>query len=393
MNVPLLDLKAQYRSIQAEIDTALLRVVASQSFILGPEVEELERNIASLVGVSHAIGVSSGTDALLLSLMALGIGPGDGVIVPTFSFFATAGVVARLHAVPLFVDIDPRTYNIDPAKAVQALRKHGSGCRVKAIIPVHLFGQSAEMDPLMDFAAAHGLAVVEDAAQAIGARYRDGRRVGSIGTTGCFSFFPSKNLGAFGDGGVITTNDEELAHRMRIMRVHGAEKQYHHTVVGGNFRLDAIQAAILNVKLPHLGEWSRARKRNAEYYNRRFIEAGAAERCGVTVFDKNNEILLPASVYEDSGIPEVHIYNQYCIRVRNRDGLVQHLKGKGIGCAVYYPVPFHKQECFRDVPSSREQFPVSDAVSETILALPVYPELSDPMKDYVVETVLSHLRP
>lgn len=386
MNVPLLDLKAQYQQIKHEIEPVLLRVAESQYFILGPDVTELEKNIAAYVGTKHAIGVSSGTDALLLAMMALGIGPGDGVIVPTFSFFATAGVVARLNAVPIFVDVNPSSYNIEPLAIVKAYEKYKDTVNIKAIVPVHLFGQSADMDPIMEFANAHGLAVIEDAAQAIGTQYKDGRRVGSIGTVGCFSFFPSKNLGAFGDGGIITTNDDNLAKRMELMRVHGAEKRYYHEMIGGNFRLDAIQAAVLNVKLPHLDNWHDARRKNAAYYNEQF-----ASIPGITT---------PASIYEETSSPLhpfttlrfPHIYNQYCIRVQNRDGLMEHLSANNIGNAVYYPVPFHEQKCFEGTPSCTDAFPVSDEICKTIVALPVYPELTTEMQDHVVDTIVQYIR-
>ncbi|MBL0175446.1 MAG: DegT/DnrJ/EryC1/StrS family aminotransferase [Ignavibacteria bacterium] len=393
MNVPLLDLKAQYQTIKPELDAAVLRVAESQYFILGPDVEALEKNIAAFIGTKHAIGVSSGTDALLLAMMALGIGPGDGVIVPTFSFFATAGVVSRLNAVPIFVDIDPVSYNIAPAAIERAIAQYKDTVAIKAIVPVHLYGQSADMDAIMAIAAAHNLHVIEDAAQAIGTEYKDGRKVGSIGTVGCFSFFPSKNLGGYGDGGVITVNDDALAQRIRIMRVHGGEKQYYHQVIGGNFRLDALQAAVLNVKLPHLNGWSDGRRRNAALYTRLFMEHGAAEAEGRQAFDAKNRILLPARVHEAAAMEHNyrHIYNQYCIRVQNRDGLVQHLRDAGIGCAVYYPVPFHEQECFADVPSVHDVFPVSDDVCATILALPVYPELTEEMVAHVAEAVVSFM--
>ncbi len=380
MQVPLLDLKAQYQQIKHEIEPVLLRVAESQYFILGPDVIALEKNIAEYVGTSHAIGVSSGTDALLLALMALGIGPGDGVIVPTFSFFATAGVVSRLNATPIFVDIDPVTYNISPATLESAYQKYSGTVKIKAIVPVHLFGQSADMDPIMDFANEHGMYVIEDAAQAIGTQYKDGRRVGSIGTVGCFSFFPSKNLGAFGDGGVITTNDPDLAKRIELLRMHGAEKRYYHDMIGGNFRIDALQAAVLNVKLPYLNNWHEARRKNAALYNTLFTRAG--------VVDSGN-VKLPASVYEAPGLQHPHIYNQYCIRVENRDGLTDHLTAAGIGNAVYYPVPFHEQKCFADLPSCADAFPVSDEVCKTIIALPVYPELTEEMIGYVVECVVA----
>jgi dTDP-4-amino-4,6-dideoxygalactose transaminase len=391
MNVPLLDLKAQYRTMKSELDAAVLRVAESQYFILGPDVEALEKNIAEFVGTRHAIGVSSGTDALLLAMMALGIGPGDGVIVPTFSFFATAGVVSRLNAVPIFVDIDPASYNIAPDAIERAIAQYSSTIPIKAIVPVHLYGQSAEMDAITAIAEKHNLAVIEDAAQAIGTEYKDGRKVGSIGAVGCFSFFPSKNLGGYGDGGVITVNDDELAQRIRIMRVHGGEKQYYHKVIGGNFRLDALQAAVLNVKLPHLDGWSDGRRANAAFYNSAFIERGFAEDEGRIAFDAKNRILLPARVHEDATMEHNyrHIYNQYCIRVQDRDGLVKHLQANGIGCAVYYPVPFHQQECFTGGKTTRDPFPVAEEISDTILALPVFPELTQEMLRTVVETVIS----
>jgi dTDP-4-amino-4,6-dideoxygalactose transaminase len=380
MNVPLLDLKSQYEKIKHEIEPVLLRIAESQYFILGPDVAALEKNIAEYVGSTHAIGVSSGTDALLLAMMALGIGPGDGVIVPTFSFFATAGVVSRLGATPIFVDVDPRTYNISPFAVAEAYEKYRSSVNIKAIVPVHLFGQSADMDPIMGFAEAHDLYVIEHAAQAIGTQYKDGRRVGSIGTVGCFSFFPSKNLGAFGDGGIITTNDPDLAKRIELLRVHGAEKRYYHDMIGGNFRIDALQCAVLNVKLPHLNNWHEGRRKNAALYNALFTQAGVVD---------SEKVKLPASIYEAPGLQHPHIYNQYCIRVQNRDGLMEHLTAAGIGCAVYYPVPFHAQKCFADLPSCADAFPVSDEACSTIIALPVYPELTEEMIGYVAEKVVA----
>ncbi len=385
MKVPLLDLKAQYESIRHEIEPVLLKVAEDQAFILGPEVEALEQNIANYIGAKYAVGVSSGTDALLLAMMALGIGEGDGVIVPTFSFFATAGVVARLNAMPIFVDIDPETYNIDPVGIEKAYAKYKGDVNIKAIVTVHLFGQAAHMKPIMEFAEANGLHVIEDAAQAIGSAYMDERRVGSIGTAGCFSFFPSKNLGAFGDGGVVTTNDEELAHKMRLMRVHGAEKRYYHEMIGGNFRLDAIQAAVLNVKRKYLDSWHESRRKNAQKYNE--------------LFASQDDIVTPASVYEDDSSPLhpftslrfPHIYNQYSIRTPRRDQLMANLNEHGIGNAVYYPVPFHEQKCFADVPSARDAFPVADQISAEIIAIPVYPELTSDMQEYVANTIKSFL--
>ena len=354
MTVPLLDLKAQYASLKSELDEAVLRVAESQYFILGPEVTRLERAMEEYLGVAHALGVSSGTDALLLALMALGVGIDDEVIVPTFSFFATAGVVSRLGARPVFVDIDPVTYNIDPDAARRAITS-----RTKAIVPVHLYGQSADMEPLMALAAEHGVAVVEDAAQSIGARYKDGRRLGSIGTVGCFSFFPSKNLGAFGDAGLVTTNDSELYERMRIMRVHGGERRYYHSVVGGNFRLDELQAAVLNVKLPHLESWSQKRRQNAGRYDELFARLGLTEGTP----DEAGRIRTPQAIYRESGTPDYHIFNQYVIRAERRDELRAWLTDRKIGNEVYYPVPFHLQECFQYLGYKQGDFPAAETAS------------------------------
>lgn len=396
MNVPLLDLKAQYQSIKDDVIPEVHRVMESQYFILGPDVESFERACAEYLNVKHALGVSSGTDALLLALMALDIGPGDAVIVPTFSFFATAGVVSRLNAEPLFVDCDPVTWNLDPddVRRVIEERKREGKPLPKAIIPVHLFGQAADMHAISSIAEEYAMAVVEDAAQAIGAQDRDGRSLGTIGTIGCFSFFPSKNLGCFGDGGLVTTNDSALFHRLKIMRVHGGEPKYYHKVIGGNFRLDALQAAVLKVKLPRLFEWTQARRRNAFRYNRLFIEAGVAEAVGHTRFNEHNRILLPASVAEKPYAKDespaantLHIYNQYCIRAERRDALIDHLRAHSIGCEIYYPVPFHRQECFAGVASSSRPFPNADEAARTILALPIYPELTADMQQYVVETL------
>jgi dTDP-4-amino-4,6-dideoxygalactose transaminase len=383
ISVPLLDLRAQYTALKAELDSAMLRVAESQRFILGPEVEALERAMCEYLEVGFALGVSSGTDALLLALMALGIAPGDSVIVPTFSFFATAGVVSRLGARPVFVDVDPVTFNIDVAQIAERI-----DATTRAIVPVHLFGQSAAMDEIVALADEHGLAVVEDAAQAIGVRYRDGRRVGAIGTVGCFSFFPSKNLGAFGDGGLVTTNDPELYERLRIMRVHGGEPKYFHAVVGGNFRLDELQAAVLNVKLPHLDAWSDARRRNAERYCELFREHGLAEHEGAQSYDGANRVLLPASVYREAGIADVHIYNQFVIRVEERDALRAWLSERRIGSEVYYPVPLHLQECFAGAGALAEgTLPVSERIAREVLALPIYPELSDEQLVHVVRSI------
>jgi dTDP-4-amino-4,6-dideoxygalactose transaminase len=387
ISVPLLDLRAQYAALKPELDEAMLRVAETQRFILGPEVDRLEQEMCGYLEVRHALGVSSGTDALLLALMALGVTSGDSVIVPTFSFFATAGVVSRLGARPVFVDVDPVTCNLDAGQIAERI-----DATTRAIVPVHLFGQSAAMDEIIAIAGEHGLAVVEDAAQAIGVRYRDGRRVGSIGAIGCFSFFPSKNLGAFGDGGLVTTNDPELFERLRILRVHGGEPKYYHSVVGGNFRLDELQAAVLNVKLPHLDGWSAARRRNAERYGELFRELGLAEREGVVEFDDDNRVLLPASIYRAGGIDDVHIYNQYTIRVAERDALRAWLSEQRIGTEIYYPVPLHRQECFAGAGAMPEgSLPVSERLAREVLALPIYPELTDDQLVHVVRSIAAFI--
>ncbi len=399
MKVPLLDLKLQYSSLKKELDDALLRVAESQYFILGPEVKKLEESLSDYLGVKHVIGVSSGTDALLIALMAVGIEPGDEVIVPTFSFFATAGVVARMNAIPVFTDIDPVTFNIDPEDIERKIT-----ARTKAIIPVHLYGQSADMDGIfsqlsklnfesdgqsgyVNRKSGQRIYVVEDAAQAIGAQYVDGRRVGTIGDIGCFSFFPSKNLGGFGDGGLVVTNNDELGERLRIMRVHGGKPKYYHRIIGGNFRLDAIQAAVLSVKLPRLDAWSAKRRENAGLYSKLFVEAGLASREGVTQFDSQNKVLLPRAVYRDRGLKNFHIFNQYVIRVEDRDGLKENLSKNEIGTEIYYPVPFHRQECFANLNCRDEGFPHSNFAAEHSLALPIFPELTREQIEYVVSSI------
>lgn len=340
ITVPLLDLKAQYANIKDEVTEAINRVVESQYLILGPEVQAFEEEIAAYSQCEHAIGVSSGTDALLISLMAIGIQPGDEIITTPYTFFATAGSIARLCARPVFVDIDPLTYNVDPTKIEAAITPH-----TKAIIPVHLYGQMADMDPIMEIAEKHGLYVIEDAAQAIGAEYK-GKRAGSIGHLGCFSFFPSKNLGGFGDGGMVVSNDLELADRVRLLRNHGYRPKYYNKIVGGNFRLDALQAAVLRVKLKHLDNWTEKRQKNAENYRRLFRETD--------LISSENLVKLPY----DTGWGR-HIYNQFVIRVSKRDELKTYLKEKGIGCEVYYPVPLHLQECFADLGYKKGGFPNS----------------------------------
>ncbi len=369
MRVPLLDLAAQFAPIRDEVLAAIVRVCDSQRFILGPEVEALEATMAGLLGVRHAIGVSSGTDALLAALMALRIGPGDEVITSTYSFFATAGCIARVGARPVLVDIQPDTYNIDPDAVERAVTS-----RTRALMPVHLFGQCADLDPLLATARRHGIPVIEDAAQAIGAAYK-GRRAGSIGTIGCFSFFPSKNLGAFGDAGLVTTNDDALAEEVRVVRTHGAERQYFHRVIGGNFRIDALQAAVLRVKAPHLAAWTAARQRNAARYRDLFEAAGLSGRVRVPV----------------EAPDRTHIYNQFVVRVPDRDRVKRALDAAGVGTAIYYPVPFHRQACFAYLGYEAGAFPNAEAAAAESLALPIYGELEPPMQAYVVDTLRAAL--
>jgi len=414
MEVPFVDLKFQYSDIREEVRKAVDVVFESQQFILGPNVKKLEARIAAYSEVKYAIGVSSGTDALLASLMALDLGRGDGVITSSFTFFATAGVIARLGATPIFVDIDPTTYNIDPEKLREVVEKgcdvdQGTGrpverksrVDIKAIIPIHLYGQCADMDPLMEMTQKAHLDIVEDAAQAIGAIYYSKRlkskgdepaitartsgenpgtrrerpraacKAGSMGRLGCFSFFPTKNLGGFGDAGMVVTDDEAMAEKIRVLRVHGSQPKYHHHLIGGNFRLDELQAAILNVKFLHLERWTEARRRNAERYGRLFEEMGLTEH-----------IQLPA-IQEGSR----HIFHQYVIRVPQRDRLREFLHAKGVGTEIYYPIPLHLQKCFRYLGYKGGDLPESEKAAKETLALPIYPELSQEQQEYVVEQI------
>lgn len=387
MKVPLLDLKVQYQSLKKELDEAILKTAESQYFILGSEVKRLEEEVAKYLGAKKAVGVSSGTDALLIALMAIDIKPGDEVIVPTYSFFATAGVVSRLNAIPVFIDSDPVTFNIDPSKIEEKITD-----KTKAIIPVHLYGQSADMNAIMVIAKKHNLKVIEDGAQAISTQYKDGKCVGTIGDIGCYSFFPSKNLGGYGDGGMVVTMDEELGHKLEILRMHGSEPKYYHKIIGGNFRLDALQAGVLSVKLPHLDSWSAGRRENAELYTKLFVDAGLAEEEGKTKFDENNEVLLPKAVYKDTQLNNYHIYNQYIIRLKNRDQIRQFLLDNEIVAEIYYPVAFHNQECFADLNSSKDNYPNSDFATEYSLALPIYPELSTEQITYVVEKISEFIK-
>jgi dTDP-4-amino-4,6-dideoxygalactose transaminase len=365
MPVPLLDLDAQYRPLRADILAAITRVCDSQRFIMGPEIDALERELSALLGVRHAVAVSSGTDALLLALMALGIKAGDEVVTPTFSFFATAGAVARLGATPVLVDIDPATFNIDPEQAAAAITP-----RTKAIIPVHLFGLAADMDPIMAAADRGGIPVVEDAAQAIGTSYQS-RPIGGIGALGCFSFFPSKNLGAFGDAGLLTTNDDALAERSRLLRTHGMKPKYYHHLVGANFRMDALQAAVLRVKAPHLAAWTKGRQANAARYRTLFRNAGLEDAIALPVEPNDRE----------------HIFNQFVIRTPERDALKQHLDAQGIGNEIYYPVPFHLQPCFADLGYRRGAFPHAERAADECLAIPIYGELTLDQQETVVSTI------
>ncbi|HGY54976.1 MAG TPA: DegT/DnrJ/EryC1/StrS family aminotransferase, partial [Caldithrix abyssi] len=334
-------------------------------------VKQFEERVAAYCGTKYALGVSSGTDALLIALMALDIGPGDEVITTTYSFFATAGSIARLGATPVFVDIDPRTYNIDPARIEEKISS-----RTRAIIPVHLYGQTADMDPIMEIARKHNLRIIEDAAQAIGSEYTDGRRAGSMGDMGCFSFFPSKNLGGFGDGGMVTTNDEALYQKLVYLRNHGAHPKYYHKIIGGNFRLDALQAAVLDVKLNHLDDWTAGRQSNADFY-----DEGIRKR-GLEKF-----VQTPA---RETGYR--HIFNQYILRVQKRDALLEYLKKAQIGCEIYYPVTFNNQECFSYLGYKRGDFPVAEAAADETLAIPIYPELTGEQKEYVLDSIAAFYR-
>jgi dTDP-4-amino-4,6-dideoxygalactose transaminase len=380
MGVPLLDLKAQHASIRAEVMAAISEVMESQQFILGPQVKQLEQEVAKYSQCRHAVGVTSGTDALLVSLMTECIGPGSEVITTPYSFFATAGCVTRVGAKPVFVDIDPVSFNIDPARIEAAITP-----RTRAIIPVHLYGQMAEMDPIMEIAKKHSLAVIEDGAQAIGAEYK-GRRAGSVGHYGCFSFFPSKNLGGAGDGGMVTVKeDDDRAERLRVMRGHGGKPKYYHSVIGGNFRLDTLQAAVLIVKLRHLDGWTAGRQKNADTYRRLFREAGVV--VGLADMKGRKGLVLPEELPGRR-----HIYNQFVIRVDRRDDLRAHLKEKGIGNEVYYPVPFHMQKCYAGLGYKEGDFPASECAARESLALPIYPELTDEMIAEVVGVVAGFVR-
>jgi dTDP-4-amino-4,6-dideoxygalactose transaminase len=383
MHVPLLDLRKQYEPLRDQIRAKLDEIADSQQFILGPEVEGLEREVCAYTGAAHAIGVSSGTDAELAILMALGIGPGDAVVTTPYTFFATAGCIARAGARILFADIDPRTFNLSPARLREVLERH-RGERIKAIIPVHLFGQSCQMDEIRALAAEHEVPIIEDAAQALGAEYPgagSARKCGAITECGFYSFFPSKNLGAFGDGGMIICGDEALAQKLRTLRNHGMGQRYHHQTVGGNFRLDALQAAILRIKLPHLDRWSEMRRANAARYRAGFEAAGLPDA-------------LPFEAFagESAVAPNHHIYNQFILRVPRRDELLRHLAAGGIGHAVYYPIPLHAQECFAGLGYRRGDFPEAERAALETVALPIFPELLPEQQDAVIAAVTGFYR-
>ena len=391
MRVPLLDLHGQMAPLRDEILAAVTEVIDSTQYILGPKVEQFEKNVAAYCGSGFGIGVASGTDALLAALMALGIGPGDAVLTTPYSFFATMGCILRLGARPVFADIDPKTYNIDPVRMAEALTRDAkTGKRIKAIIPVHLYGQCADMGGILALARQYNLPVVEDAAQAIGAVYPmriNGQtvwqRAGSMGEAGCFSFFPSKNLGGIGDGGLITCNDPELAERIRIIRVHGGAPKYHHGVVGGNFRIDPIQTVVLDIKLSRLPEWHRARRRNAATYRRLFLQTGLLE---------NGAVSLPEAVYQAEGLTvgeecDYHIYNQFVIRAKDREGLIRHLISHDVGAEIYYPIPLHRQGCVAGLGYEELSFPEAERAALETLALPIFPELTDEMQCFVVEKI------
>ena len=365
MNIPLLDLKAQFQPLREEILAAIQTVCDEQGFVLGPRVVAFEEAIGKYIGARYAIGCASGSDALLLSLMAMGVGQGDEVITIPFTFFATAGAVSRLGAKPVFVDIQRDTFNIDPTLIERAITP-----RTKAIIPVHLFGQCADMAAINQIAKRKNIYVIEDACQAIGASQED-KRAGVLGDTGCFSFFPSKNLGGFGDGGLITTNDKALADSMAMLRVHGSQVRYLHEAIGFNSRLDALQAAVLQVKFKYLDQWTEGRRRNAERYRQLFAQTKLVDR-----------VLLPPTVAGN-----FHVYNQYTVRVEKRDELRAFLKEKGVGTEVYYPLPMHLQNCYRDLGHQKGSFPVSEQAAEAVMSLPIYPELTETQQSYVVEMI------
>lgn len=384
MKIPILDLKAQYETIKDEICAKVMEILPTQNFILGPEVKALETEISSLSGAKFAVGVSSGSDALIISLMALGIGAGDIVITTPFTFFSTAGAIARLGAKVVFSDIDGTTYNLHPERLEETIKRLGKtrqGRRLKAILPVHLYGQCADMDPILSLARRYNLAVIEDAAQAIGSEYpsrRGLKRAGTMGTLGALSFYPSKNLGGYGDGGMVLVNSGRLAEKLRCLRVHGGVEKYHYRILGGNFRLDALQAAVLRVKLRHLDDWIKKRQARADYYNQ-IIAASGLDIAGC--------VRSPGAVYRDCGASNYHTYHQYVIRAKKRDRLRTLLKDRGVGTSIFYPLSLHEQKCFSYLGYKRGDFPAAEKASKEVLALPMYPELTAQQQDYIVSNL------
>lgn len=376
VSVPLLDLKPQYAALSDELDKAVLAVARSQYFILGPEVECFEAGVANYCAVEHGVGVSSGTDALIVALMALGIGPGDEVITTPYTFFGTVGSIVRVGATPVLVDIEPDTFNIDVSKIEAVVTD-----KTRAIIPVHLFGQMADMRTVNQIAREHDLLVIEDAAQAIGSKQND-RPACSFGHMGCLSFFPTKNLGGFGDGGMVVTDDADYASILRQLRNHGMEPKYYHPRVGGNFRLDALQAAVLNVKLPHLNTWHEQRRENASLYRKLFKAAGLNRTADALDTGLNNGIVLPIERENN-----YHIYNQFVIYSEQRDALMEHMKANNVGCEIYYPLALHEQECFRLLGYKKGDFPNAERAAAMSLALPIYPDLTSEMIERVVEVI------
>lgn len=389
MDVPFLDLKTQYESMKDEINKKILEIVSSQKYILGPEVERLEKEIADYSGIKYGVGVSSGSDALIISLMALGVGHGDIVITTPFTFFATVGAIARIGAKTVFCDIDTSTYNMDPIRLEEVLYKEckdGIHHHVKAIIPIHLFGQCADMAPILSLAKKYNVSVVEDGAQAIGSEYpfpSGTKRANGMGDMGTLSFYPSKILGAFGDGGMVLTNSEERAGKLRMLRVHGAKSKYFHQMLGGNFRLDNIQAGVLRIKLKHLDTWIQQRKEKANRYDSLLEDSGLAAKQWVQG---------PESVYKKEGITNYHTYHQYVIRAKERDGLQQFLKTKGVATLIYYPLSLHLQECFADLSYKEGDFPVSEKATKEVLALPIYPEMRESQQEYVIDSIKEFYR-
>jgi len=384
MNIPFLDLKAQYKSIQEEIDQKILEVVSSQKFVLGSEVEALEQEIAAYCRTEYAVGVSSGSDALIISLMAFDLKENDAVITTPFTFFATAGAVARIKAKPIFCDIEEKSYNLDTEKLeehLDSLAKNQDVLSIKAIIPVHLYGQCVDMAPLLALARKYELFVIEDAAQAIGSEYPapDGiKKACSLGDVGILSFFPSKNLGGFGDGGMVLTDDDKLAQKLKLLRVHGSRNKYFYDILGGNFRLDALQAAVLRVKLKHLDDWQQKRREKASYYDRIFTDSDLVVE---------GYVQIPEALYRDSDAEYFHTYHQYVIRAKDRDKLREFLEEKGVNTAIYYPLPLHLQKCFSYLGYKEGDFPVAEKAAREVLALPIYPELSADQQDYIASSI------